>query len=159
MGIDYHTHVGPYIRVKNTPTTGKEEYFSCPNSKCLNHQSKISDKFCGKCGSQITLISKPTLTPVKFDVYDETNEELRDAMTEEKPGYEGYEFFVTNLTDGIGKSFNPKYEHYIFNTTSEKVTDELKKFKKVNKKHIDRIEEVFGKENVEVEWGVLGWMS
>lgn len=161
MGIDYHIHVGPYIKVKETIVKQKEEFYSCINIFCKNHKKHIADKFCNECGKKIELFSHFIDSSIDFDVYEEFDEKFCEGFSEYKPNsLNGFRIFISNKSDKLHESFNVKYDCFESSYTGEEINKKLVLFCNKYSKEINKIESVFGGEqNVSIHWGVLSWIS
>lgn len=161
MSTDYNTYVGPYIKVYNPKKPSTKEYHSCTNKKCKNYEVELSSKFCDKCGDKIQLIKVPSSEAIDFDVYEKCNEVIAEVMCEYKPDeLKEYNIYISNNRNKYNNSiYDPKYETYAINATVNSLTEDIYKFWMAFDKEIVKLKYVFGDDNVEIKWGVLGWTS
>lgn len=163
MGVDYHTYVGPYVRVRNVPKPSVEEYHSCTNPKCKKYEERMSAKFCPDCGNKIGLIQVPSTERISsWELIEEMDEKLSIAASEYKPeGMDDFEFFIPNIKYGLKRNshFNPYCETYAVNFDWKSVSGETELFSEKFKKEIEFLREKFGDEHVAVLWGVIGYTS
>jgi len=160
MSIDYNTHVGPYIQVYNPKKPSTKEYHSCPDKKCFNYGSELSNKFCPNCGRAIILVTFPCTAATDFDIYEEKmDNDLSEIVTEWKPdGMESCMLFVSNRK-GFGKSYDARSDCYVSECNETTVVADVQRFITTFGKQIVRLKEVFGEKNVQIKWGVIGWAS
>jgi hypothetical protein len=160
MSVDYTTYVGPYIQVHNPKRATTEEYHTCSNKSCRNHKAKMCEKFCAECGSAIKLVSFPCEASLDFDVYNEFEDKLAEALTEYKPkDLEDFHFFIGNKKGSPGISFDPKTDCYVRELPQLNIEKETGVFSTMFKKEIARLKEFFGADAVQIKWGVLDWAS
>jgi hypothetical protein len=163
MGVDYNSYVGSYIRVKNVPKPSVEEYFSCPTPKCGNHGKRISWTFCPECGIKMQLMQVASTERIcVWKIAEKMDGNLFAALRDYKPkGMKNFDFFLPNINYGVKRSshFDPCCETYALEIDSKDVQTETELFQEKFQKEIGFLRETFGKENVEVLWGVIGYAS
>lgn len=153
MGIDYIVNVGPYLRVKNKKVNKEKKIKSCPNSACKNHGNKyLPIKFCDKCGSLIQEIDFK-----EFDFQDYFD--LPDNITKNFNDFGNEKTFILVLSENLLERqcyFNIKYEEFKVDLSTDMISDESKKFAFIFSEQIEFLEREFGKENVNLYYGVIG---
>lgn len=155
MSTDYSTKIGTYIKVHNPYVDDTESYRGCNNVTCRKYLQGVYSEFCPDCGIVITKISKQIKKQRKFDVYGETNGKLCEEHREYKPiGYTECNFFVPNVI-GYGQSIDNKNDAVTYEITSEIIQESINKFKIDFAKEITIIENFFGKDAVEIKYGVI----
>lgn len=160
MSVSFNTFVGPYVEVYSPEKQSTEEYHSCPNKKCVNHTKPISDGYCSKCGTKIERMERACMEKIDFDCYDEFPDySLEEVITTYKPtDCEDYIYFVNGNKHAIGIILDGN--DVSVNQIDEKTPQaESELFKNKLNKEITRLQEVFGKDNVKIKWGVLVWCS
>jgi hypothetical protein len=151
MSVDYNTFVGPYLEVHNPLRNSTEEYHTCSNKKCKNHAKPISDKFCSKCGGKIKLERFPCQNRIEFDI-NVISEDLSEAMIEYNYNGDNMYFYYSDY----GSSFDGNdciAKEIDINDPVKKLYEFQLKFKS----EIEQIQNIFGKDNVKVKWGVFVW--
>lgn len=160
MGVDYNVYAGPYIVVFNPLKDSTEEFYSCPNKKCNNHNKPISDEFCSKCGTKIERMIRPCQERIDFNYFEEFEERFAEAFPEYKPnGCDDYLYLITNMKNDVGVHIDPKYHvsETVFDLKEQ--IEKLTEFTNRNRKEIRKLKNVFGEKNVQIKWGVLSWQS
>lgn len=162
MGIDYYVHLGPYIKVHNPKRKTTETLKTCSNQSCEKHKQRNwgDDKFCKECGKEIRDLTFPCMAPLDFDVYEEFNDRLKEAMTEYKPKkYQDYQYFIGNVKGTPSKDIKVKGNDSEFELSAHSVVSDYEKFVQMYDKEISRLSEIFGRNNVTIMFGVLNWAS
>jgi len=158
MGVSYSVYLGPYIEAPNPVKLHPREFHSCPNRKCYDHKTEMSDKFCPRCGTEVALITVQSKkrTSSKFDVYKEFNDRLYSVHEEFLP-HDKQDFVIFKPNQGkFGNRFEA-YDSSIIAFNESMILDEVSRFKSHFSKDIDRIKEVFG--DAVVRWGVVAYAS
>jgi len=157
MSVQYHSYVGPYIKVNNPEKESTEKYHGCPKRTCGKYRHRISDQFCANCGTKIELVEVPCKSRIKFDVYEEFDENLAEigshyCITDT-------EIFISNKeTLGAGRILDCEscteipFDESVIGTETRKMENDFSK-------EITRLKEVFGEQNVSVLWGVVAYAS
>ncbi len=158
MSIDYSAHIGPYIKVYNPKKASTTELTLCCNKNCSQHNKEVDSKFCPECGSLIKTSKLPCRESIDFNVYDEFNERLHEMCPEEKPHKcDDYLYFAANDSKKFGVNIDPTYCNEVKISTES--GEEFMEFFDVYQKEIDRLKEIFGKDNVQIKYGVVTWAS
>lgn len=158
MGVDYHVYVGPYIEVRNPPKSSFLEYYGCPNNKCKDFNKHINAKFCPQCGKQIELLTVPTQKPMEFDCYEEFDDRLSEVRMDDRvKGKEDCEFYLPNQGK-TGKHFSA-YDRQILSYDAAIIALENESIETKFAKDIKRLREVFGKDAVTIQWGIIAYAS
>jgi len=156
MGVSYFVYVGPYIEAPNPEKVRPREFHSCPDKKCRNYKKEMSEKFCPRCGTAITLITVQSVKRAEFDVYSECKDRLSDVHSDYLP-HEKRDSAIFQPNQGkFGQRF-VAYDSNIVAFNETMIADEMSRFKTFFAKDIDRIKEVFG--NAIVQWGVVAYAS
>lgn len=158
MSIDYMIHIGPYVVCKNEQIDVKKTRRSCTNENCKRHKEHVWDtsvNFCVTCGSkigQVDYIEKDAKICVDSE---ELNEDLHPCS---QLNQDNLEYWLPNkgLPGSRMLSFNPKYDEEFAEAISPKeIGNDIEEFKNHYKTAIAKLTKEFGKNNVEVKWGVI----
>jgi hypothetical protein len=104
------------------------------------------------------LITVPDKARIDFDAYEEFDDKLAEALREYKPEKcEDYQYFIPN--QGKIGLHNDDITTIATEATQMTIATEYDRLNDKFKKEIARLREVFGDKNVEIKWGVLGWLS
>jgi len=159
MSIDYKCYVGPYVKVYSPDSPSTKEIETCPNPSCSKHQKYMGhQKCCDECGTKIVTVKLPTMAPLSFDVFTETDATMAELMTETKPkGLKDFRLFVGNRCGPPGLHFNPHCDTYAVETNGPAIISQMQQLETMYMSEIAHLKEVFGKENVQIKWGVVGY--
>lgn len=158
MSVDYNTYVGPYIKVHNPMKDSIEKYHTCTNKKCRNFEKEISSEYCSECGKKIKLTSRSCYKRIDFDEGEECEGRIAEALSEFKPDeLKDHQFYIPNIGK-IGLHLDANYTS-VNPLEYQKPLMEVNHFQMSFSKPISRLKEVFGKNAVFIEWGVLVWQS
>lgn len=158
MGVSYNVYLGPYIQVHNPKQDHKKSVRCCPEPACDNNGIPITAKFCSICGSKIIDCKVPVRERLEFYAYEETKDRLYELSSEYPPdGKEDYIFFTSNVGK-IGRHFSA-YDTHLEALNETVLTSEVQQFKQKFDKDIERLNEVFGKDAVQILWGVIAYAS
>ena len=158
MSTDYTTYIGPYIQVHDPPKQVPIKVYTCPNEKCGQHKKLTQGSYCSTCGTKMGHVNSVHTGITDYDVADETDDRLMEELTEYKPYNAKNDRFYLGNRERLGFSFDPTEKVLAVELSLVNSTEVLNKFKVIFSKDITRMEEVFGKENVAVKWGILSWM-
>ena len=150
-------YFGPYISCKNEMLLQDTDVARCSSSECRSVQ-KADHKFCPYCGSEVEEITVSTTTGKKVDAASIANELRTGIVHFSEEGL--YDFFVPVEKRRIyyqhGRHIqlgNPVNGYaYVTSVTLESDHEWLMENYKLE---LERIREVYGKENVDVVWGLL----
>lgn len=158
MGVDYNTYLGPYIQVysPSKDTTVKKQ--RCPNTACSNHKRDVNAPFCSKCGEKIRHIDVTIKAEIDFDIYNEFDERLFEAGANYGQIVKDHHIYVSNVRGGPGERCNAENSG-IIPIDPVRVGTDLFRMKEQFAKEIARLQEVFGKDAVKVEWGLIQYAS
>lgn len=161
MGIDLTTHVGPYFCCKPTRGTATNDRRSCTNGDCAEHKRPVHDKqvkFCTRCGAEVST----------YTYTEERNlqhggqvacEELSDAVQFVRSEHTDCHIFVPNARrDEPRSSMSVSNKHetaYIDLSDPETINREKRWLVSKFAKEHERLEELYGRDNVTVCWGVI----
>ncbi len=164
MGIDYTVYVGPFLKCKNAKVDGERTITACTKKSCKKHKDEIWDdkkKFCEECGSPIDKVQ----IKVKEDRVD--TDPCQEGIDEDLIPYhldaknaKGFDIWIGNMgrkdKDARKFSFSPKYDgEQCEEITPEMMAEEIKDFQEQYKTAIKTITDLYGKENVQLKWGVI----
>jgi hypothetical protein len=163
MGLDDTTYLGPYLHCKVSKTDSKTIRRTCTNNTCPNRNGCMYSKFCHQCGSPIG--------DVEFSVKANTVNicELRKKINEALATPCG-DYFDELSKNGIdiwfGNWHRPSKSSRSFTCDDTQLTpieagvvkNEIDEFVLQYKSAIAVIEEAYGKDNVEVKWGLIHYI-
>lgn len=69
--------------------------------------------------------------------------------------HEGYLFFIANTNDAVYGSRHGQ-DQFIYEIIPSKIVGDKEVFKTQYANEIQKLKEIFGNTNVEIEWGVIG---
>jgi hypothetical protein len=162
MGIDINTFVGPFVACKNEAADVERTVRCCTNAECHKHKYNIFDKgtkFCVACGSAIDKVTI-TVEGQKVscgDMVEEFHDDLWVASGEYGFDDKSIDTWISNK--GAGKYYDAKRECYAKVIKPEDIEPQIEAFKEKHSAALAKLIEAYGEENVEIKWGVLGWMS
>lgn len=159
MGVDMIFKLCSYVKCKKAFKDQFTEYRICSNKKCKEKDQEIYGNnyvFCSICGKKMSskkraISSVPSIN--SYDIFEDNS--LFPAYEISKE----YDYFYSNKQDKTEPksiSINARIccsdEISVEQDLPEK---HLKWFKNVYKKQIQKLEKLYGKENVEIKYGVL----
>lgn len=174
MGLDFTTYIGPHVRCKTHKVPSTKPIRTCSDATCSNYGTDIPkwvsdnfNNFCGKCGSPIedrtvaVQVDNVSSFTVRMDLLDEA---LCDI-----PG-DSFHFWMqeNNLQIWIANRQIPDVRNFSFDSeeniqyvpiTAELIATELDQFNCFFEKEIFILKEEYGVENVEVQWGLIHYIS
>lgn len=166
MGIDLSTHIGPFFRCKPSKGPVKIKRRGCANKSCKNNGSETWDRskqFCELCGSAITNYEKEITADLQhpFEIACEIlNESLSNIHKENCQEIGNFHVFVANRRSAdFSKCVDNKGETAYLEITSEMVDKQKKMLSENFAKELIVLQEQYGKNNVEICWGVICEMS
>lgn len=160
-------YAGPYFKIKKKTEEISMEYKCCDNKLCDRFKKQLSNlkstiKFCPECGQKIHTYSQINVVVLTF--WDSPtggdNDNLIDISINDQHLMPGYHIVIPNLTKLIPKNFEVENgDGFILIPEMENGFDKIKKdledFKKNCKKYIPDLEQFYGKENIEMHWGIF----
>jgi hypothetical protein len=174
MGIDYTTYIGPHVRCKTTKVPSTKTIRTCSDAACANYGTDVPrwvsdhfNNFCGKCGSPIQNRDLPTevdnVNPYEVRM-DLLNESLCDV-----PG-DSFHFWMrdNNVHIWIANVRVPDAREFSFDSeaniqyvpmNAELIAKETDQFSSFYEKELAILREEYGAENVEVQWGLIHYIS
>jgi len=169
MGIDYTTYMGPYARCKTSKVPATEKISTCSNEQCKEHPTKIWDKkkkFCEGCGSPIQERDIPIQVDnvnayelrmsIKESLYDVPGDSWRFWMRENNT----HVWLANQRVSGArGFSFDPEGNIQFIPVTPELMAAEIKLFIEHYTKELDVLRQAYGEDNVEIQWGLIHYIS
>lgn len=171
MGIDYTTYLGPHVRCKVTKVPSTEKHRTCSRDSCSQYEQKVYDKktkFCVQCGSPI----EDRDFPIEVDsvnAYEVRMDLLGEALYD-VPGDSFHFWMKENNTHiwlanrrvpGARKfSFTPNQDGIqLVPVTPELIATEITQFSDYYEKELVILRQEYGEENVEVQWGLIHYIS
>ncbi len=151
MGCEYQVHVGVYVQIdeKNIGSIlATEEVTGCP--KCFN---KTNDAFCSKCGAEV----------VTREI--ETQEKIHPADMEDEFDYRLYtinEHFAGHLWVANDRNDNSRClcgEDAVMNLSVVNIEDIIDQFREDYSECIAVFDRIYGENNYQVNYGVIGYWS
>lgn len=159
MGIDINTKAGVYMELEgmDMKRTVKGEIQTCSNVDCRYHGRESADKFCPECGSEIRKIEWKHEEDVNMlDVLDElgVEDDFLSAEEVEKNG----ERVVVYLCNGVGKTYDNKYETFVKEITPEMIKEEMETVEK--SPDMIKLSEYFKSNGIgySLKYGIVGYM-
>ena len=176
MSIDYTVHVGPYVKCANPFVEQDEKSKGCTNPVCQFYKKLIHmlqnslghgvATFCQGCGQPISewATKKITTKVNSSELFEfEMNQRLCMAATEYgfkelKNEKSKIEIWIANVKRPYcGVNFDPKETNNYFDLTNHNSKEEMEGFLASFAIEIDKLEKAYGKNNVEVKWGIFNW--
>lgn len=166
MGMHLYVFVGPYVKCRTLLVPRTETVIGC-----WEHFDGITlkdwpneGKFCPLCGTQksefqYTWPDEKDGAVVWGDVYDRIDERIHcpDDAIQRDEKYE-YHYWISNFSSGPGRTYdgdevNPSV------IGQDTIVADLSAMKEEHAKELQTLEQEYGKENVNLVWGVLPhWM-
>jgi len=170
MGIDYTTYIGPQVRCKTTKIPSTKTIRTCSDTACTLYSSEVYDKqkkFCGQCGSSVEDRELP-IEVENVNVHD-VRMNLLDEALYDVPG-DSFHFWMRDnnvhiwlanhhVPDAREFSFDSKEDIQYVPMTAELIAKEIEQFSSFYEKEIAILQEEYGAENVEVQWGLVHYIS
>lgn len=160
-------HVGPYFRcVSKLVEKTVSQNDACPDLRCKNYGKKIVN-YCSECGTPKANVGIRKLVPsvAKRDVRDSIGEDTLFNLFGEYPwnkqqeeGYETHIWVANGWPQGSERASNHVCddENFSFeNITPELVLMDKENLLKAFRTVYDRLAEMYGNDNVFLEWGVV----
>jgi hypothetical protein len=173
MSINHTVYIGPYVLCHDTLVDQPEDFRTCMNKTCRNHNHKAnSPPFCPECGHKIqgiTQIQKTKKVNTSI-IYENLNEVLSPVENFEDDNC----YWVCNKQNPTCYSYDPCCCGELSLTYAEEYgfrieggshpgilspDDGLELFKSMYKAELDVLIAFYGEANVEVFWGILNWAS
>jgi len=170
MGIDYTTYIGPQVRCKTKKVPSTKTIRTCSDATCKLYASEVYEKqkkFCGQCGSPV----EDRALPIEVDnvIAHDVRMNLLDEALYDVPGDSFHFWMRDNNTHiwlanrhvpGARKfSFDPESDIQYVPMTAELIAKEIDQFSSFYEKEITILREEYGAENVEVQWGLIHYIS
>ena len=160
MGMDQTIYIGPYLYCRNSQQDTTEPVITCNNEDCeKRHYRHLMGKHCYECGTILAECSVPTKTsPVSwYDFSTAVDETLSEGLGENiDPNAHSW---IPNRYDEWPEDRRHDYDRYTEHRgcriEPKTIEQELTWFEKTFAKEIETAREMYGAENVNVEWGVL----
>ena len=166
MSIDYTTYLGPYLHCKVNKTDSFTSRNTCTNKTCKNQSGVMSSNFCYECGHPVG----PVMFASKANAVDaeKIREEINNDMCPPSGSFfyelsrdEGIDIWIGNLyrpNKSRPFSFDPKEDGKLIPIVVGVIKSEIDEFVKQYAKQIAVIEKSYGKENVELQWGLIHYI-
>jgi len=158
MGIDSIFRLCSYVKCKKSFKNQVKGYRTCLNKKCIEKDAEVygsSYNFCCVCGKKMSIKERiissiPSIEP--YEIFKDNSLFPIDEINKE------YDYFISNKKDKnepMSPVINGRYcypeEISIESDLPEK---HLIWFNNKYKKQIEKLKEIYGKENVEVKYGI-----
>lgn len=157
MGYSEYTYLGPYMVINKKKIVIEDINYTCPNTECKRFNTVLKANFCPECGS--TKKEKKTNKEEKQGFTYNLIEELRiDENLFFNPEYvdeeeENQSIVLPNNYRGV------KWNEKTKSISNIRPTLELELFEKLYNPELIILREYFGKENVELKWGLINYSS
>jgi len=165
MSLDYTTYLGPYLQCKVSKTDSMTTRRTCTNSACPNQNGHMNSKFCYECGSPIGDVG----FIVKANKVD--SGDIREAIHNDMCPPGGEYFYKLSRDQGIDiwignlyrtKNSRPfsfdREESQLIPIGAGVMKGEIDEFVAQYAKQIEVIEKAYGKDNVELKWGLIHYI-
>ena len=157
MGTSMSIHVGPFVRIKQEPTTYISNVKTCTKVTCSKHKRASIEKFCPECGTQIEqlgvelegTIGWQEFLPLKDYEYED------ELYAPEYFGGDDEEILLSNYASGDYIDIDQGGV-----ITLEDLTDNTH-MERFNERHGTMLEEmkVFFGDKMSIEFGVCAYWS
>jgi hypothetical protein len=161
MSVDTHINFGPYLVVTTKKQSVDVDVRSCPNKKCKEHQKELSGKFCATCGATIQNV---TVSRVNDLSPEEVLEEYEDSLVVQNSMgsplngmKKNQEVLLSNTSSPFDKDRkfpDPDYGG-VSDLENLDVQGEKAWFVKHHEKEIALLEAAYGKNNVQLKYGIV----
>lgn len=155
---DYHTYMGPYLRVENEVIRVTDGVgYGCVNEVCTMYHRAYVTPFCAQCGKVNADFEKPVGPTFKISIWEKFLEPIKEALSIKLEA--SYEKTISYLVPNHKRDGYPKYstespEHEdITQVTSEDITQDTAWFQSAFSEEISKAKEIFGADKVSVHWG------
>jgi hypothetical protein len=158
--IEINTYIGPYIECSFTTIPSESTIYGCVNINCEKHKVSCAHilNFCDCCGNRLQKLKDTILVPAinQVDVIDELNQNLIYPNGDGYIKYEVYNnkhiYMCNNIDDNI--CFNTNYfEETIIQELD--LSNSVNLFKKKYSEEIKHLENIYGKENIVIKFGLI----
>lgn len=166
MGSHYRVHVGPYIRCNVQTSALTKKVNTCSNEECRLRRQAGSvgedNKFCPKCGAPAEVITAEVEGQLRsdvdsYDVVEGTNERL--YQWNGNYSEDGAHLFLPNNTKARGKTYGDDEDcssGELVTDVPAQIDDDVAWLANAYAEEIALCKGLYGDENVNVCWGVLG---
>ena len=147
-------HLGPIIRCENKLTDTVKKIKTCSNKDCKNH-GKIKDQmFCEICATRIDSV----VIPISEKLVDHwaVSEILEEALYHLDNPLQGplVDYWAPNVPRNNPRNFSLNFNDHL-NITSMNPQQEETWIKEAFAKEIQILKNVYGQNNVTVQWGMV----
>lgn len=170
MGIDYTTYIGPHVRCKTKKVPSTKRIRTCSDATCKSYASQVYDdkkKFCEQCGAPIE--DRDLLIEVDNVLAGEVRMDLLGESLYDVPG-DYFHFWMRDnnvhiwlanvrVPDTRKFSFDPEEDIQYVPMNAELIVKETDQFSSFFEKELTILREEYGAENVEVQWGLIHYIS
>lgn len=160
MGIDYSTYIGPYFECKTSEVEKESSVRSCTNTDCTEYKKQVWDgvtKFCPRCGTKIgkvpVMVKRENVDDE--DIREKTKERISTPCSNCGEYVKGATLWYPNIKGSPGEHFDPKEDTYQYEIGDNDVKQAKKDMLEQFSNEYKVLCEAYGKENVEVKYGVL----
>ena len=158
MSVDHRCYCGPFIRCRTVIVHAKVEHYGCINPACKYfHIHDAGVVYCPSCGTRIGSFEVEEQHELVngHEIMACLNEVLR---FENRWFEEGNHCFTPNARDTPRQFLvYPKEEEYQADLTEFSQRDEMTWLEQKYSEELDVLRNTYGKNNVEIRWGVFIW--
>lgn len=167
MGTDTNTHIGPYMVVNGNNEIQQDSIVkTCSNKECnINKENKeVKSNFCSECGSPVdnkTYKSTKNIRPDRMLDNEEEFEDLLSCVNDDYGQKTGYQTFIANKYSPFDNKERRigSWQYGEIDLRNINQEEEIDWFKNEYKNIITLFELTFGKDSVEIKWGLIQWFS
>lgn len=170
MSIDYTTYLGPHIRCKTNNVPSTETIITCSNTACTMYSIKLygkQKKFCEECGSLVK--ERPVENKIQNVNANDVQVNLLNETLFNVPG-DSFHFWMrdnnvhiwlanrrTSETRDFSFDYSEQDIQYV-PMTAELIVKEIEQFSSFYEKEIVLLQQEYGEENVDVQWGLIHYI-
>jgi hypothetical protein len=170
MSLFPYLHNGPYVVCKTKIIPSVQNIYTCSNFECESYNNRIFDKknkFCQYCGSTCTE-RQINIEVSNIDSYEIAVDLLKEALFTPT----GDSFFCwmlknnthiwisnKNIPNARKWSFYPHEDIQYIPITPDLIDFEKEQFCNFHEKELEILYKEYGKENVEIQWGIINDIS
>lgn len=168
MGIDYTHQIGPMILIDVAPRQVEKSRLCCPDKECKQYWKRTDANFCSICGKEIMEHHYYKEQDVTWWDFMRSLEDTHSRHADFEERFICPEYLSTSNRVVVISNMTATNRHLdendfvILSTGSMKSMDiagKLREFKDGHVRYLERIEDFFGKGNVNVEYAVCSYTS
>lgn len=166
MGVDYSTFIGPYVRCVNPFERRLCKRRACPNHECGNFGNPYrvaNQKFCSECGSEVrddVDVSEDGQRVDSYVVLEELEESfyMPGVSYGDCPFEDDVDIWIPNVDfDGVKSEHFDSRDGGLYDFTSYDSAEQIGSLIASAKKQLAVFEDHYGRDNVSIHWGVIGY--